>query len=606
MKKLSEIYRINENLQLADKVYFKSGKLAPKVREIIVGKITNGDAWTKLVSDMYYSMAQQNKRQGEWIQDTLHTFEGKDDKVYDVSDYILQLDDWKELKVFYSDLKGYNKNKFPIKGFNINGVKEVGYFMSALKQRRSIIEELGKLPSVALRNMKADIRVERDYPELQHYRSRVEYFLAHVSYLSNRSDKLKEVILKKMYKSNITIEELVDFVEEKENLLGGDNFNKDEIFDLIKNGDSQELELIYKKGNILVVAVHGANGIKEIGCNSLWCFTYTDQWQSNWNKYSYNDMVYIIIDFSEESNSQDFMNVLIEPLDYYSKVEDGEDDEENTNKLFNMANDENYNPLAAIKYLIGLDKARKILTFGEEPVTPPKPKKVKEKDPNQLELSFESKLAKLYKEMISEDLTYSYTTTTGEEDDEYEIGKIVEDIEMPPMRMAKNIDISNEERSKISNINHNDLRISQGEYDGKMVNMIINLPWESNVNNGGIITDIQVIDVDGTNLYQIHIELSESIRGLGLGYKVYAALVQDLGHLYSGKGRQMNTSEVPKIWNKLKQDGSFECYENENGIICMMKGNVDKEALLEATGNGNTDLGMTNDHYNDNYDGYSY
>ena len=45
---------LRENLQQADKFYFKTGKLSEKARQIIL-MITNGDPYTKLVTDMYYS-----------------------------------------------------------------------------------------------------------------------------------------------------------------------------------------------------------------------------------------------------------------------------------------------------------------------------------------------------------------------------------------------------------------------------------------------------------------------------------------------------------------------------------------------------------------------
>ena len=191
------------------------------------------------------------------------------------------------------------------------------------------------------------------------------------------------------------------------------------------------------------------------------------------------------------------------------------------------------------------------------------------------------KLNKIYTELLNEELTYRHANINGVEDDEYEIG-MVEEINLPNLRLPKNIELSSEEKVKISKLSHQDLVINQGDFDGKIVNMLITLPWKSQVNNGAIIVDIQIIN--GT-LYQIHIQLAESLKSLGLGYKIYLALMNDMGHLYSGKGRLHNNNEIPKIWGKLNNDPNFECYNNENGNICMLSSNPNKEVLLKVSGN---------------------
>lgn len=186
------------------------------------------------------------------------------------------------------------------------------------------------------------------------------------------------------------------------------------------------------------------------------------------------------------------------------------------------------------------------------------------------------KLLKIY-----EELTYRHSNTQGAEDDEYEIG-MSEDIDLPNLRLTNDINLSNEEKHKIININPNDLIISQGDFDGKIANMNIKLPWKSNINNNGIVADIQIIK---QHIYQIHLQISNKIRGLGLGFKTYVALINDLGHLYSGNGRMHNNTEIPKIWSKLDNVPEFESYQNSNGRICILKNNPDKELLLSLFNN---------------------
>jgi hypothetical protein len=180
------------------------------------------------------------------------------------------------------------------------------------------------------------------------------------------------------------------------------------------------------------------------------------------------------------------------------------------------------------------------------------------------------KLNSLYSELLSEALTYRNSVNQ------------VNEINLPNLRLPKNVALSNEEMNKISKLSYQDLIINQGDFDGKIVNMLITLPWKSEVNGGAIIVDIQIVN---EVLYQIHIQLAESLKSIGLGYKIYLALINDMGHLYSGKGRVHNNTEIPKIWDKLNNEPNFECYSNENGNICILSNNPNKENLLRVSGN---------------------
>lgn len=372
---------LRENLQQADKLYFKNGKLSEKARQIIL-MITKGDSFTKLVSDMYYAELIQNHKNGEWISKTMDKNHKETDKP---NNDVLDNNTLKELQVFHQDLVNYNKNVFPIKDFNINGVENIHYFMSALKQRRLILKMFGELPSIATRNMKGDIRQERTYPELQNYRSDLEYFMSFYSMLSNRDENAKKKIELKMFKNNITLEELLRFAEEKENLVGGTKFTKNKVKQIVKE-DGYDLAIVYEKNNIMIVEVSGPDGIKKIGCNSLWCFTYGSGFNNayrNWNNYSTNDFVYVIIDFNQSPDSPEFMHVLIKPLQ-----DEYDDEDDNPSTLFDMSNEVQYNPNRIITNYIDFETAKKIMNFGEEIEEPEQTqqKKVSYKDPNQLSL----------------------------------------------------------------------------------------------------------------------------------------------------------------------------------------------------------------------------
>lgn len=361
-----DLEMVSENIQLADKTYFTPGRLSPRVREIIVSKITNGDAWTKLICDIYFAMAQNNHAVGDWAVRSLDDSSAEIDRSEKkLENDVMGIDDWKKVKSYYQQLKAYNKNVFPIIGLNPNGVEDIWSLIRALDQRATILEKIKLLPSIALRNMREDIRVPRGGSEMNNYRHNLENFLAYYSLLDNREAELKRFVEKKMFKSGMTIDKLLNFVEEKENLLGGKKFDKDVIKDLIEDNNHGELEIIYEQGDIMIVEVSGPYGIKDIGCNSLWCFTYGEGYSRNWSQYSYNDTVYIIIDFSESSDSANFMNVVIKPLVWNPKSEDEE--EINDETIFDMSNTNRYDALRFLGSTIGLDTAKKLLTFYVEP-----------------------------------------------------------------------------------------------------------------------------------------------------------------------------------------------------------------------------------------------
>lgn len=360
---------LKENIQLADKFYFNSGKLSSKVKETIIQKITGGDYWSKLITDIYWAILQQNARQSEWIMHTLENTgidipEKKEE--YQIENDILDVEDWRKIKDYYTQLKNYNKNVFPIAGLNPNGVENIWDLIRSLEQRKKILEKIKSLPSIAIRNMKEDIRTPRNGEQMNNYRHYLEYFLSHYSYLNNRDEELKKFVEKKMFKSGINLEKLLSFVEEKENLLGGKKFDKEVIQNIVDNNNHGQLEIIYEQGDIMVVEVSGPYGIRELGCNSLWCFTYGEGYSRDWDSHSYNDTVYVIIDFSESSDSKDFMNVVIKPIKNWNPQTD-EEHEENDEIIFDMSNKPRYDSLGFLSQSLGnLQKAKKLLHFYED------------------------------------------------------------------------------------------------------------------------------------------------------------------------------------------------------------------------------------------------
>jgi len=333
-----------ENLQLADKVYFNTNKLSQEDKKIIIG-ITNGDNYTKFIADVYYVLKDHN--------------------------WDIQKNPSKELRIIYEAVKIYDKNVFPIVNYNgdlnqIN-IKNIAQLVDAFRFRYEIIKEIKQLPSIAIRNLKNDIRKPRESRELGEYLRLLGYFMGQFSLLNNKNDAMKEKIYKKMFKNNITLEELIDFADEKENMVSDVKVTKNEIINLANNHN--DMTLVYKTNDVLVVRVESPQGIKDIGCNSLWCFTYGsgfDQAWRQWNNYSTNDIVYVIFDFREKQDSQEFMHVVIKPIDYETQNSEDSDMDVNDEKIFNMVNDAIYNPIGYLNHVMGLNNAKKIITFEWE------------------------------------------------------------------------------------------------------------------------------------------------------------------------------------------------------------------------------------------------
>jgi hypothetical protein len=115
--------------------------------------------------------------------------------------------------------------------------------------------------------------------------------------------------------------------------------------------------------------------------------------------------------------------------------------------------------------------------------------------------------------------------------------------------------------------------------DGDLIQLGVVLPGEVQPN-----PEIEVtIQVIRDFLYQPHITLGESLRRKGLAVKIYRALVEKMGHLYSGRGRRQNPM-IDKVWNRLSTDTSIECAKSQIGDACWTKDNPDGESLKAFIG----------------------
>lgn len=227
-------------------------------------------------------------------------------------------------------LRKYNKRIFPIINFSYDSIKPV-VSKKMMDDRWNIIDIVGKCPKIALRNLREDITKPRG--NFMRTLDRVEYINQHLNYLNNRPDETKEKILRKVFSSDHpTFEDVLDFVEDKQNLMIGGAYDKQGLYDLVAKND-YDLKIVYDKGNVVVVDVTGQPGIKLLGCNSMWCFTYGSEYGlagEQWDRYSYNGHVYAIVDFDESQNDPNFIHILFKPFSMQTEEE---------NFLWDMANE---------------------------------------------------------------------------------------------------------------------------------------------------------------------------------------------------------------------------------------------------------------------------
>jgi hypothetical protein len=282
---IQEILR--ENLQQADKIYFKTGKLSPEHRELVLS-ITNGDNYTRLVADWLYHLIKI------WNQKT------------DDSSTI------KFLKDFYGYLKTYDKNVLPmaknLEDYNAFTDERDGHILdlfSSLRNREDAIRILNELPSIAKRNLKDIIRK----PESNEYAfkglaDKFKELKNSLKVLPSNEEK-KQMVLNKIFASKNNLDQMIDMANHYSHAFNtrSDETSKEELIDNLEDVDA---DLIQNSGDILVIRVNEYEAMQHIGCTSMWCFSQPNS-EGFWNDYAGLGYVFVIFDFSKEFDDATFM-----------------------------------------------------------------------------------------------------------------------------------------------------------------------------------------------------------------------------------------------------------------------------------------------------------
>lgn len=117
----------------------------------------------------------------------------------------------------------------------------------------------------------------------------------------------------------------------------------------------------------------------------------------------------------------------------------------------------------------------------------------------------------------------------------------------------------------IEAIDWREIEFVQLDQQGNLTQLGVILPGENRPVDGLDLTIQVVMEA----LYQPHITIPERLRRKGLAAKIYRALIENLGHLYSGRGRRQNPM-VERIWAKLMADPTLRCAENSIGTACWL------------------------------------
>jgi tRNA nucleotidyltransferase (CCA-adding enzyme) len=291
-----------------DKVYVKSGVYDQKDRDEIMS-ITGGDPYTKLIADMYYYLA--NRYNKEMVEPTE-----------------LRPRDKELLMLAHKRLKEYNKNVLPIHDLyaqehNAHPLEK----MNDLDWRELIINRIKQLPSLLVRNLRNDIRKERNHYELEQLYHTVKDIQNSIKLIGQVKPEHREKIEKKIYSSaNDTFEGVKKRLEDTTIPYLSQDDAPEGIIEKV-NDLGGEAEVLYNGNNILMVKINTGEAMGYIGCSSQWCFASNPQ--QYWDNYTSGEdgFATIVFDFNEPESEPNRMMVVLEDgqvYDMYNEfIEDG-------------------------------------------------------------------------------------------------------------------------------------------------------------------------------------------------------------------------------------------------------------------------------------------
>ncbi len=284
----------------------------------------------------------------------------------------------------------YDKNVLPLQyefsqyDAENNGPFNIIDLYSCLDWRNLGIRRLKELPSLILRNLKPTIRK----PESSEYA-----FKEVVEDIGRLRDALKTLpkdekkranLIKKIAASKNNLKQMVEIAQHFAHAFTGneEEFSKDQLLSIIED---IEAEVLQNTNNLLVVKVNSFEAMQSLACTSTWCFA-RPSGESYWDDYAQLGYIDLIFDFSKDFDDALFLITYIPgSTEIYAS----------TNvPLEDLGIDDPHGYLQQI----GVDMAKlegrpaKARRPAPEPKPVAKPvKPVKQGDPNQLSMAFESR-----------------------------------------------------------------------------------------------------------------------------------------------------------------------------------------------------------------------
>lgn len=230
----------------------------------------------------------------------------------------------------YNSIKKYDKNVLPIhdlyaREHNAHPLEK----LNDLRIREILVDRIKSLPSILLRNLRNDIRKERDHYEMDKLLEYTRNILNSLKLINQTKPEHREKIMKKVFSSaNDTFEAVSKRLEDTTipYLSQDDSFENtvEKISDV-----SDEAEILYRNNGILVVKIKSPEAMGYIGCSSQWCFASNPQ--GYWSQYTSGDdgFATIVFNFNEEPSEPNAMVVVLENGSVYNMyneyMEDGDE-----------------------------------------------------------------------------------------------------------------------------------------------------------------------------------------------------------------------------------------------------------------------------------------
>ena len=142
--------------------------------------------------------------------------------------------------------------------------------------------------------------------------------------------------------------------------------------------------------------------------------------------------------------------------------------------------------------------------------------------------------------------------------------KVWESINVGPrLRLPKQVEVDVSELYWIKELKWDDLEWSEIGGDGDdIIWLDINTVLDTELFDG-VVVDIQRIN---NTFNQIHIDMAEGLRGIGLGTKIYKSLIHYLGHIYSSK-RRRNNPIIEEVLKTISKDRNITHVSNDLGDL---------------------------------------